>query len=122
MKKQIVIRGVVIISILTLFTLMCIFLTYTLEKFEEDFEKIEYKESYHGNIIDLETNRGFIYMTFEGGDKFYVIDSKNNLYSPKHFYGFVQLGDSIVKPASTDSLYIFRNNEKYIFVIGKSIN
>ena len=38
--------------------------------------------------------------------------------SPVELMNFLHLGDSIYKPLNSDSLFIYRTNEKYLFVLG----
>ncbi len=45
----------------------------------------------------------------------------NNNYFFSNLLDFLQMNDSIYKPSGNDSLYIYRNNEVYYFILGKVI-
>lgn len=48
--------------------------------------------------------------------------TSNRNYKNYRLFEFLQTNDSIYKPAKTDSIYIWRNNKKYFFIYGMSIN
>lgn len=64
------------------------------------------------HIIMLNNNQGF---SISG-----VTSNRN--YKSYRLFEFLQTNDSIYKPANTDSIYIWRDNKKYFFVYGMSIN
>ena len=47
--------------------------------------------------------------------------AENRRYTPCHLALFIQHGDSICKAANADSLYIYRGNQRYHFVLKKRI-
>lgn len=103
------------------------------------YESIDMKYSKEGEIITFETNvtgiikgkkinwgmrnKGAIYLNLKDETKYsiYAI-SQNNLYSDENLIDFLQPNDSISKKANSDTLYIYRDNQEYYFVLGKNIN
>jgi hypothetical protein len=54
--------------------------------------------------------------------RFRLPASRNYKYIPFHLNEFLQTGDSIVKKYSTDTLWIYRKDEKFYFCLGKIVN
>ncbi|RNC63804.1 hypothetical protein [Proteiniphilum sp. X52] len=48
--------------------------------------------------------------------------AENWAYAHKHLVQFLQQNDSIYKPENSDTLFIFRNNKEYYFILEKRIN
>ena len=56
-------------------------------------------------------------------DKFTTSSSTRNYeYGGGEMASFMHVGDSIYKPANTDSIYIYRGNKTYYFRLGMDIN
>lgn len=67
------------------------------------------------------TGRTLLY--FSNGQKAAITDNTfNYTISKVNLMSFVQVGDSIYKPANTDSIFIYRGNKIYYFRLGKIIN
>lgn len=64
------------------------------------------------NLVELSNGVKFRFYTFTG----------NKRYSPADLDEFLQKGDSIYKPAGSDSIYIYRYSKEYYFILGKLIN
>lgn len=47
--------------------------------------------------------------------------AENWAYPHKHLAHFLQVNDSVYKPQNSDTLYIYRNNEEFCFVLKKRI-
>lgn len=45
-------------------------------------------------------------------------DTSNKEYTPSNIETFLQLNDSIYKPAFSDSIYIHRDGKRYFFISG----
>ena len=83
---------------------------------------IENKNDINGILIQKEIpiisfNKGAILMKTTDDKKFTFPLARNYLYKKNSIKEFVQLGDSIVKRKGVDSIYIYRNGEKYYFVL-----
>jgi len=56
------------------------------------------------------------------GKKFTFFWAENYLYPKKSINDFIIVGDSIYKNIGSDSVFIYRKNEIYYFVLEKRIN
>jgi len=72
------------------------------------------RRSYYPN------NRGFIFKT-SSGDKFILPIVINYNYEEPIGWRFIQKKDSILKKKGSDTIFIQRDEEKYYFVLGKTI-
>lgn len=64
--------------------------------------------------------KGALLVQLENGIRFSASSYSNPVIDGKiqfniYLYSFLQRGDSICKPAHKDSLYVFRNDAKYVF-------
>jgi len=80
----------------------------------------------HSKIIKKEhssyfNNRGVNFTTSKN-EKFFFPVLWNYDYEEPNLIRFVQIGDSINKQKDSDTIYIYRNNQEFYFVIGKVIN
>lgn len=91
------------------------------DSLEYYFKKIE------GTIISKELyigrfNKGALYLTLKDGFKFSIALPNNNYsYNPSELIFFIQVYDSILKPAENNIFYVFRNNQRYAFILGRDI-
>lgn len=83
-------------------------------------------EEIKGYVKSIFRNKGSLTIKLYNSEKIYIYSSRNGLYkkicNEGSLYDFLKTNDSIYKPKGSDSLYIFRNNNIYYFVIGKFIN
>ena len=75
----------------------------------------------NGVLIKVSTNRSSAYCVLKDGRKVFIFDSDNLNYEPYALNKFLKKGDSIVKPPYSDTLFIYRDKEKYFFILGKRI-
>ncbi len=108
--KVIIIGGVVIILLAVL-----------LFSFGRKHNKID--ETYNTHIRGV-IEKKFIYqgsswVRVKNYPKRYVLKYAYNYdLDPNHLSEFLHVGDSIYKPIHTDSLFIYRNDKEYIFILG----
>ncbi|WP_120275738.1 hypothetical protein [Mangrovibacterium diazotrophicum] len=91
------------------------------KRLHSEFKEVYTKDEFKGIITDLYTDRGACFVT-SGSKKIFLHNSANSLYRQRFLQDNLSIGDSIVKKSWTDSLFIFRGNSKYYFVLGKLIN
>jgi hypothetical protein len=48
--------------------------------------------------------------------------TRNYLYNIPDLMDFINLNDSISKSSESDSIFVYRNNQEYYFILGKIIN
>lgn len=106
------------------FTIVVFFYLFDLNNKEDML--IEYKEAntnctFNGTVQSIEKWKGSSFILVND-KKIHLWGSHNYLYSPQSLVSFIKVGDSLLKDKGTDTLYIFRNDERYYFRLGKFIN
>lgn len=79
----------------------------------------EFDKNYEGTISHKKLSRGFggyYLFTLINGIRFGVSTSYHYNYKPYDLLDFIEVGDSINKPANNDTLFIYRDNKEYFFV------
>lgn len=105
---------------------------YEVQKLKLEYPLIEYSQEYYlkrieGVIVNRELdigrfNKGALYLTLNNGEKFSIgYATRNYSYKPYELVDFIQVGDSILKPSGYIYFYVFRYEEKYTFILGRSI-
>ncbi len=78
------------------------------------------------DIYDFEKNKlnsgGNIMITLNGRRKVYIRNTENRMYEPYSLHEFLKVNDSIAKESNTDTFYVYREREKFLFVLEKTIN
>lgn len=97
------------------------------KKEDDEYIQIEkYKNEYKGRLLSKQISKGYKGLTLmhlTNNAKFSISEStRNYLYSGQDLDYFIQIGDSIFKPANSDSLFIIRKDRTYYFIIGKIIS
>ena len=95
---------------------------YRSKKIIEAHPRLKEEQSISGIVDEIFTDRGTAYLKLENGEKFRIFFSYNYNYEPSSFDDFIELGDSVRKPKSTDTLYIYRDNKEYFFLIDEDVN
>ncbi len=75
----------------------------------------------NGILIKIQAERSSAFCKLEDGRKIFIFDSDNLNYTPYALNKFLKVGDSIVKNRQSDTLYIYRDNYKYVFILGEII-
>jgi hypothetical protein len=88
----------------------------------EKYPLCDFQDELSGIVYKAKPNRGAVYFDLANANRFSVSASDNFDYSPSSLDKFIETGDSIFKPKNSDTLYIYRNNDKYYFVLGEFIN
>ncbi|MFV0311454.1 MAG: hypothetical protein ACK5KN_07380 [Dysgonomonas sp.] len=105
---------------------------YEVQKLRLEYPLIEYSHEYYlrkieGVIVNKKLdmgrfNKGALYLTLNNGEKFSIgYATRNYSYKPYELVDFIQVGDSILKPSGYIYFYVFRYEEKYTFILGRSI-
>lgn len=113
----------------TIFTLVFLLLSVLIFYFIDNYPYhnsgviVEYDTEISGIISYATNNRGEISLRLKRPEKkYFLMVTSNYDYKPSDLNVFVQNGDSVYKPAFCDTLYIFRSNKKYYFIINEEIN
>jgi|SRR5690554_2500101 len=74
-----------------------------------------------GVLVKIKAERSSAFGKLKDDRKVFIFDSDNYNYAPYALNKFLEVGDSIVKNQQSDTLYIYRNQDMYYFILGKSI-
>ncbi|MFZ7132903.1 MAG: hypothetical protein ACOWWR_11135 [Eubacteriales bacterium] len=102
------------------FILMAVFGVFLQKKRMERYPMVTYQSELKGEISEIRINRGTL-AEFKNGQKFSLPSSDNLSYTPYFIGRFINRGDSLVKSAFSDSIFIYRNKKKYYFILGKRV-
>ena len=92
------------------------------QRIHKAYPFISREKALNDRIIDLFTERGVSYVLTRDSIKYSFRSSANYDYKNYYLTDFLQEGDSLVKKRKSDTLYIYRDNERYYFIHGKDIN
>ena len=111
--------------VLALVILGFLFATWLLFRYQEerfgDYKSSDNSISYEGEIIEIQRNRGYLFLKLRTGSKYSLKWASNDCYNPKRIWGFLKEGDFLRKPQNTDSLYVIRGAQKFYFILGEDI-
>lgn len=126
-KKEILV--LVIMMFFASVLLVMIFFKTTDESKERmaKYPSLDNQITIEGNIVHVEVelgyNKGARYVDLSNGSCFRTVyPTFNYAYQPYEFDTFLQVGDSISKKAENDTIFIYRKNYEYYFVLNKIIN
>jgi len=66
-------------------------------------------------------NKGSVVVEFRNSKRYQIPSCKNENYTSSYINNFIQVGDSLSKVAFSDTLYIYRNKQRYFFVLEKVV-
>lgn len=120
-SPEIKFRIVLGILCLSVFAAGVIWITYASNQKNLIYPKLEKRESIDDKIKSIEVERSYGRITFEGSLRRTIYFARNRAYFPSDFIDFSQKGDQLIKTGNDDTLRIVRNNQSYVFVLGKDI-
>ena len=85
----------------------------------ELFEKhhlVHLEDSFRGKITDHEFQKE-IYLTLNDTIHIYFYSMDNKMYKPIEFYKFIHNNDILEKHANSDTIYLYRENQRYYFIM-----
>lgn len=82
---------------------------------------IKIEDSINGIVEKISGNRGVDYITLNNTHNFRIINTVNENYEPSSIGFFLTIEDSIAKISNCDTLYVYRESDKYFFIIGKRV-
>jgi len=91
------------------------------KKQDEQYPVLEKNSAISGIVIHFFTKHGHVYVTFTDSVKCLIAHSINYNYRPYFIDNFIDIGDSLVKYTGSDTLFIYKNEEKHYFIIGESV-
>ncbi|UBM61167.1 hypothetical protein LA303_06965 [Candidatus Sulfidibacterium hydrothermale] len=88
----------------------------------KEYVHVETQGKIDGVIHSIKSRKGGIYVALSNNIKVQLPPSCNYSYEKSYIDNFLRRGDLLFKPKNSDTLYVFRNGQKYYFVLGKFIN
>ena len=84
-----------------------------------DNRKITHESAFSGVVTKINEYKGSLTIRLKDGvNKYYLKDANNYELSPVELMNFLQLGDSVYKPLNSDSLFIYREDKQFLFILG----
>jgi hypothetical protein len=83
----------------------------------KDFKKIKLSTEFRGQFQLLHSYKGYSYVQLHDGRQFVIGPLYNKRYNPYHFNELVTGGDSLIKIANSDTLYLVKSRMRYSFQI-----
>ena len=93
-----------------------------INKLNKNYFKIKTKDSIQGTVHELKTRKGGSYITLSNFSKISLDPSHNYSYENSFLDEFINIEDSLQKQIGNDTLFIYRYDKKYYFVLGEYIN
>lgn len=111
----------VILPILTLI-IMLTFESKYIASLKREYTKIETQDEVNGVIHSMKSRKGGVYITLDNSVKVHFYPSRNYLYERYFMDEFLRIGDQITKRKGNDTLFVYRNEQEYYFVLGEIVN
>lgn len=90
----------------------------------KDREVDEYRkitiESLQSKVQTCKKYRGLSFIILDDKRKIWLPFSENSSYRPYLLCDFIHSGDSLVKRFKSDTVYVYRENKKYAFLLGET--
>jgi hypothetical protein len=87
------------------------------QKIYQEYPSVNRNQALNDCIIDVFSSRGFSYVLTKDSAKYSLSANENPDYEDYYLMDFLHEGDSLVKRRNSDTLYIYRDNEKYHFIL-----
>lgn len=81
----------------------------------KSFTSLTIGNSINSRIYKCHLSNGITYLVLVNKERYMFAPTSNYKYSPREFSQFVYRYDSILKRGNSDTIYIVRNDENYIF-------
>ena len=90
-----------------------------LQRKNKEYTMVEKKDKINGVILSVYSDRGGSFVNLKDSVKIWFEVSENKKYDKYLLYDFLQPNDSLIKNPNNDTLFIFRKNESFFFVLGQ---
>jgi hypothetical protein len=87
-----------------------------------EYPRIELDTQIAGKIISTDVSKSIVRIVLDKQQKFTVPPARNHHYSPSDLNKFLKKGDQIKKNHGSDTLIIYRDDERYFFRLGKFLS
>lgn len=108
---------------ITLLIIVVVVQTCCRKNFISEYSVIDNSTVLKDRVIRVETNHDVTYLVLAKEKRKYLIPpSINWIYSLPNFSGNVSVGDSLFKNSNSDTLYLVKKEQKFMFRISESLN
>lgn len=90
-----------------------------LQRKNKEYTMVEKEDEINGVILSIYSDRGGSFVCLKDSLKIWFEVSENKKYDKYLLYNFLQPNDSLIKNTNNDTLFIFRQNESFFFVLGQ---
>ncbi len=90
-----------------------------LQRKNKEYTMVEKEDEINGVILSIYSDRGGSFVCLKDSLKIWFEVSENKKYEKYLLYNFLQPNDSLIKNTNNDTLFIFRKNESFFFVLGQ---
>lgn len=110
-----------IVSMLSFAVFFTIYDFNNVKKLHQEFDKVEINDSLNGIINDIYTSKGASFITLKCEKKIFLKTSFNYQNENGYLDKSLKIGDSILKNAGSDTLFIIKPEKTEYFILGKFI-
>jgi len=89
---------------------------------DRDYELVNTKTMINNKILRCRPSHGSCYIELTDNRKILIPQSKNYEYTKPGISEIAGVGDSIYKNTDNDTLFLYTDNNEYIFKIGEALN
>ena len=89
---------------------------------KKDYPELKHTEELSAVVTSKRCEMGQALIKFSDGSRYWLVHSRNYSYTPEYLCQFLTIGDSLLKKANSDTLYILRSNNEFHFVLGEDID
>ena len=93
-------------------------ITYYLFEYKyTKYQRLGYYDEFKHKVVNFEWRKGAIYFDLSENNKISITHSEGIINCKLYFDDVIQIGDSIIKDAKSDTICIKRGNQKYYFLM-----
>ncbi|RLD80307.1 MAG: hypothetical protein DRJ15_07335, partial [Bacteroidetes bacterium] len=107
-----------IVFILSLVIFGTIYNSNRIKNLHSEYHNISDETSVNGIIDDIYIEKGASFVTLKDGNKLFIDLSRNYKTENISLHESLQIGDSIVKYAGSDTILLIRGNRTEYYIIG----
>jgi hypothetical protein len=112
---------IIIIALFLFFFLSTKFLSIT-QKENYEYRWVAKNEHIYSNVLKVYQDKGITFVTLSDSLKICLPYSENHGYKNPYLNFFIETGDLLEKKPNNDTLIIYRESNKYFFVLAKFLN
>lgn len=113
---------VILIILLVLMPVYFFIFTKFTNGWKSNYSRLNSNSHVNGIVEKVMLQNGTVFTTLKNSQKFCLSASRNYQYHPIYLDEFLTMGDSVSKLISSDTLFIFKNQTKYYFIIDRDVN